>query len=112
MLVTSQSESVPDMKRGEGSLSADRYWMSLAAAPAVVLLVAAIRWSLAHPFGIHWDESGYLNEALIDAHRLRGGILLKLAGRLVLKAFGRPSAYRFIADPLLACFGPSTTIPR
>ena len=112
MLVTSQSESVPDMKRGEGSLSADRYWMSLAAATAVVLLVAAIRWSLAHPFGIHWDESGYLNEALIDAQRLRGGILLKLAGRLVLKAFGRPPAYRFIADPLLACFGPSTTIAR
>ncbi|HEY2472012.1 MAG TPA: glycosyltransferase family 39 protein [Terracidiphilus sp.] len=81
-------------------------------ASAVVLLAAAIRWSLAHPFGVHWDESGYLNEVLIDAQRLRSGMVLKFGGRLLLKAVGRPPAYRFLADPLMAAFGPSTTIAR
>lgn len=112
MPATSQSESVSGIKPSEGSLVLHRYWFSVAIATGIVLLVAAIRWSLAHPFGIHWDESGYLDEALIDAQRLRGGMLLKFAGRLVLKTAGRPPAYRFLADPLLALVGSSTTIAR
>jgi 4-amino-4-deoxy-L-arabinose transferase-like glycosyltransferase len=111
MPLTYPSQSKPETEQGTSAI-AERYWLSLAVACAVVLLAAAIRWSLAHPFGVHWDESGYLNEVLIDAQRLRGGMLVKFFGRLVLKAIGRPPAYRFLADPLLAIFGGSTVVAR
>lgn len=111
MSLTYQSESKPGTERHTSAFT-ERYWLSLAIASAVVLLAATIRWSLAHPFGVHWDESGYLNEVLIDAQRLRSGRLLKFFGRLVLKAIGRPPAYRFLGDPLLALFGPATAVAR
>jgi len=77
-----------------------------------VILVAAIRWSLAHPYGIHWDEAGYINEAFIDAQRLQNGMLIKLGGRILLGSWGRPPAYRLLGDPFLAVFGITTTTAR
>jgi len=96
----------------EQSRSETRFWLILAAVTVTVILVAAIRWSLAHPYGIHWDESGYINEALIDAQRLRNGMLLKLGWRILLGSGGRPPAYRLLGDPFLAVFGIATTTLR
>lgn len=88
------------------------YWLMFAAATVTVILAAAIRWSLAHPYGIHWDEASYLNEALIDAQRLRNGMLLKFGGRILLRSWGHPPAYRLLAGPFLALFGVGTTTAR
>jgi 4-amino-4-deoxy-L-arabinose transferase-like glycosyltransferase len=96
----------------EESRSKVRFWLIFAVVAVTVILVAAIRWSLAHPYGIHWDESGYINETLIDAQRLRSGMLLKLGGRILLKSWGRPPAYRLLGDPFLALFGTRTTTVR
>ena len=89
-----------------------RYWQIFAAFTVTAILVAAIRWSLAHPFGIHWDESGYIDEAFIDVQRLRHFMLLKVAGRILITSSARPPAYRLLADPVLALFGASTTLAR
>jgi dolichyl-phosphate-mannose-protein mannosyltransferase len=76
------------------------------------ILVAAFCWSLAHPYGIHWDESQYLNDIQIDGQRFRTGHLLKLAGRILVKNFGRPPAYRLLAFPLIGVLGYHTTEAR
>lgn len=92
--------------------SEGKFWLALAAVTFVILVIAAIRWSLAHPFGIHWDESLYLNDIEIDTERLRAGLLLKLGGRLLIKTYGRPPAFRLMAIPLLALTGFKTTFAR
>lgn len=96
----------------EESRSEIRFWLTLAAAAVIAILVSAVRWSLAHPYGIHWDESSYLNEAFIDAQRLHYGMILKLGGRILLKSWGKPPAYRLLADPFLATFGLHITTAR
>jgi 4-amino-4-deoxy-L-arabinose transferase-like glycosyltransferase len=88
------------------------FWPSFAAVVVIVIIIAAIRWSLAHPYGIHWDEALYMNEAWIDAQRLHYGMILKLGGRILLTGWGRPPAYRLLADPFLALFGLHTTTAR
>lgn len=104
---------VPRRKRSvEQSRSETRFWLIFAAVTVSVILVAAIRWSLAHPYGIHWDESGYINEAFIDAQRLHNGMLIRLGGRILLGSYGRPPAYRLLGDPFLAVFGITTTTAR
>src|ERR1700691_4452911 len=65
-------------------------WSSFAAVTLGVLVVAAIRWSLDHPFGIHWDEASYFNDIGGDAQRARGMMLQKLAGRILLGTQGNP----------------------
>ncbi len=92
--------------------STNRFWLLFAAVVMTVLLAAAIRWSLAHPFGVHWDEAEYFNEVHIDVQRLQTGMLVRLAGRLLVKSWGRPPAYRLLADPLLAVVGFSTFAAR
>jgi len=92
--------------------SETRFWLIFAAVTVTVILVAAIRWSLAHPYGIHWDEAGYINEAFIDAQRLHNGMLIRLGGRILLGSWGRPPAYRLLGDPFLAVFGITTTAAR
>lgn len=80
------------------------YWLYFAAVTMVVITLAAIRWSLEHRFGTNWDEAIYLNQVQLDIHRLRSGMLLKLAGG-ILKSWGRPPGYRLLAVPFLALFG-------
>jgi 4-amino-4-deoxy-L-arabinose transferase-like glycosyltransferase len=90
----------------------DRSFLPLIAAiPAIVIIAAAIRWSLGHPYGIYWDESLYLNEAAIDAQRFRSWMLIKLGGS-ILKTWARPPAYRLFALPFLAPFGFHTAVAR
>jgi hypothetical protein len=80
-------------------------WLYFAVATVVVIVIAAIHWSLQHPYGTSWDEAEYINEVLIDAQRLMHGMLLRLAGRLLVRSVGRPPAYRILALPFLVVFG-------
>ncbi len=96
----------------EQSRSETRFWLTFAVVTVTVILVAAIRWSMAHPFAIHWDEAGYINEAFIDAQRLHHGMLIRWGGRILLASWGRPPAYRLLGDPFLAVFGITTTTAR
>jgi 4-amino-4-deoxy-L-arabinose transferase-like glycosyltransferase len=87
-------------------------WPVLAAVTVAVIMLAAIRWSLDHPYGIHWDEAQYFNDIGIDVQRLRGWMLLKLGGRILIKSWGRPPAFRLVALPFLALFGFHTATAR
>src|SRR5208337_480453 len=87
-------------------------WPVLAAAGVTIIMVAAVCWSLHHPYGASWDEAEYLNEAQIDAQRLQHGMLLRLGGRILIKSLGRPPAYRVLALPVLGLFGFHTVAVR
>ena len=87
-------------------------WPVFAAVGVVAIILAAIRWSLAHPFGIHWDEAMYLDQAAFDAQRLRSGMLLRLSGRIFIHGSGIAPAYRLLALPFLGAFGFHTTLAR
>ena len=89
-----------------------RFWQIFAVITLLVIMAAAIRWSLAHPYGAHWDEAAYLDQVAIDTQRLQAGMLLKLGGRLLMKCWGRPPAYRLLAVPVLAVFGFHTATAR
>ncbi len=80
-------------------------WIYFAGTVVIIIMMAATRWSLDHRFGTNWDESEYINEVLIDAQRLEHGMLLKLGGRIMVKSYGRPPAYRPLALPFLVVFG-------
>jgi 4-amino-4-deoxy-L-arabinose transferase-like glycosyltransferase len=96
----------------EKSNSENNFWPYFAAASVVVVILAAIRWSLAHPYGIHWDEGSYINEVRIDLQRLQIGRLMSLARSLLMESNFRPPAYRILALPFLAPFGYHTTLAR
>jgi 4-amino-4-deoxy-L-arabinose transferase-like glycosyltransferase len=87
------------------SPSLSRFWLIFAAIALAVLMAAALRWSFAHPYGVHWDEAEYFNDVQIDVHRLQSGMLLRFCGRLLLKTWGRPPAFRLLSDPVLALIG-------
>ena len=88
------------------------FWPFFALFTVVIIILAAIRWSLAHPYGIHWDEAEYLNNVWIDLQRLYGGHLLKLGGRILITSWNKPPAYRLLALPFLALSGFHTTVAR
>lgn len=98
----------PNMEqaRAEG-----RSWLLFSTAVVCLILVAAVRWIFAHPYGIHWDEAYYFNEALTDLHKLHSGSLRQLGSILIEDPF-RPPAYRLFALPFLALFGFHTVIVR
>jgi 4-amino-4-deoxy-L-arabinose transferase-like glycosyltransferase len=89
-----------------------RYWQVSAVTALIIIMAAAIRWSVGHPYGANWDEAQYLNEVAIDAQRLRAGMLRKLGGRILLQSYGHPPAYRLLAVPFLAIVGFHTVIAR
>ena len=90
----------------------DYYWRIFAAAAVTVIIVAAIRWSFDHPYGIQWDEAIYFNDVQIDLQRLQDGRLSTLGGRILIKSYGRPPAFRILALPFLALFGFHPTVAR
>ena len=96
----------------EQSSSERSFWPFFAAATVVVIILAAVRWSLAHPYGVHWDEAEYLNNVWIDLQRLYRGEILKLGGRILIKSYGMPPAYRLLALPFLALSGFHVTMAR
>lgn len=76
------------------------------------ILVAAVRWILDHPYGTHWDEALYFNEALADLHKLHSGSLRQLGSIVIGGDTWRPPAYRLLALPFLALFGFHTALAR
>src|ERR1700727_3608643 len=88
------------------------YWLLFATAAMSVIIVAAIFWARANPYGVHWDEAQYLNEVGIDVKRLWAGKLLTVGGRILIKNYGRPPAYRILALPFLATFGFHIVVAR
>jgi len=95
----------------EESTGQSRYWTVFAFVTVSLILTAALFWALSHPFGIHWDEAEYINQSLVDTHRLQHGALYKLAGR-ILKSGVRPPAYRVLALPFFVVFGFHTILAR
>jgi len=89
-----------------------RSWVLFAIAVVALLLIAASRWILAHPYGIHWDEAYYFDEALADIHKLHSGSLRQFASILIGGDPFRPPAYRLFALPFLALFGFHTVLAR
>lgn len=88
------------------------FWRIFAVIVLTAIMAAAIRWSLDHHYPVHWDEAQYLNDVAIDAERLRAGLLLRLGGRILIKNWGHPPAYRLFAVPVLALFGFHPTTAR
>jgi len=96
----------------EHSKSPRTFWPYYAATTVMVIIAAGVVWSHAHPFGIHWDEAEYLDQAGIDVQRLWAGKLLTLGGRILIKSLGKPPAYRILVLPFLAVFGFEATVAR
>ncbi|WP_158750243.1 glycosyltransferase family 39 protein [Acidobacterium sp. S8] len=88
------------------------FWALFAAGIVTSVVVAAITWSLHHPYGTHWDEAEYLSYSGVDVQRLWAGKILTVGGRILIKTFGRPPAYRILALPFLAVVGFHTTTAR
>src|SRR5208337_5506236 len=88
------------------------FWPFFATVVVLVIILAAICWSLAHPYGIHWDEAQYLDDVGVDVQRLLSGNLLKLGGRILVKGWGIPPAYRLLALPFLSLVGFHATVAR
>lgn len=88
------------------------FWLASAAFTVIVIALAGIRWSLDHPYGIHWDEAYYFNQAFSDIRILHGGSLHKIGGDILRGDSSRPPAYRLLALPFLALFGLHTATAR
>jgi 4-amino-4-deoxy-L-arabinose transferase-like glycosyltransferase len=82
-----------------------RFWQIVAVVTLTLIMAAAIRWSIDHPYGANYDETVYLDQVAIDTHLLVTGQLHKVVGRIAKPTWGRPPAYRFLAVPFLALFG-------
>jgi 4-amino-4-deoxy-L-arabinose transferase-like glycosyltransferase len=102
----------PRERAMEKSKSESSFWPVAAAAVAIVIILAAIHWSLGHPFGIHWDEGDYINDIRIDLQRLQTLRLITLNRRILIESYDRPPAYRLLALPFLAPFGFHVTLAR
>jgi 4-amino-4-deoxy-L-arabinose transferase-like glycosyltransferase len=77
-----------------------------------VVFAAEVRWIFDHPFGIHSDEAGYLNQVASDAQVLRSGDPRAVARQILYSDRGRPPAYRLVPTPAVALFGPSSALCR
>ena len=82
-----------------------RIWIVLVVVPIILIMLAAFRWSLDHPFGFCWDEAEYINQSMIDGQRLMNGHLVTLGGRILINCDGRPPAYRILSLPFLVLLG-------
>jgi Dolichyl-phosphate-mannose-protein mannosyltransferase len=107
ILTGSAVEQLPERIKSE-----KRIWFCFALVAVAAIVVAAVRWSLWHPYGIDWDEAEYLNDVQIDGQRFRTGHLLKLAGRILIRNLDRPPAYRLFALPFVGVFGYHPTEAR
>jgi len=96
----------------EQTLFKERSWLWLVSLLLLPLVVAAVRWMLDHPYGIHWDEALYFNNLLRDLHNLHGGSLRQLGSILIGGDVRRPPANLLFALPFVATFGFHTVIPR
>lgn len=77
-----------------------------------LLVIAAVRWMLGHPYAIHWDEALYFNNLLRDLHNLHSGTLRQFGSIFIGGDVRRPPANLLLALPFVAAFGFHTVIPR
>ena len=96
----------------EQTVSQERPWLWLIGLLLVPLVVAAVRWMLDHPYGIHWDEALYFNNLLRDLHNLHSGSLRQFGSIFIGGDVRRPPANLLLALPFVATFGFHTVIPR
>ena len=90
----------------------DRSWLLLTGLLLLSIVVAAVRWILDHPYGIHWDEALYFNNVLRDLHNLHSGSPRQLGSILIGGDVRRPPANLLLALPFLTLFGFHTAIAR
>ncbi|HKW64931.1 MAG TPA: glycosyltransferase family 39 protein [Candidatus Acidoferrum sp.] len=90
----------------------EKSWLWLTGLLLLPLIVAAVRWMLDHPYGIHWDEALYFNNLLRDLHNLHSGSLRQLGSILIGGDVRRPPANLLLSLPFVAAVGFHTVIPR
>ena len=110
LAVKAKAEGVRTTPQEYGS--AERYSFVFACLVVLAIAIAAVRWILDHPYGIHWDEALYFNNALRDIHNLYSGGLRPLASILIGGDIRRPPANLLVALPFLVAFGFHTAVAR
>ena len=110
LVVKAKAEGVRTTPQDYGS--AERYSFVFACLVVLAIAIAAVRWILDHPYGIHWDEALYFNNALRDIHNLYSGGLRPLASILIGGDIRRPPANLLVALPFLVAFGFHTAVAR
>jgi len=96
----------------EQSRSAGRLWLLFTGVSVLLILMAATRWILDHPYGIHWDEALYFNQAVTNIWKFKSENLHKIGGVFLSGDSSRPPAYRVLVLPLLALFGFKIAVAR
>lgn len=79
----------------------DRVSGVLALLIAALAIVAAVRWTAAHPQPLWWDEANYYNQVIDDRAALLRGGLPGVVKSLLFADPARPPAYRAAVLPLL-----------
>jgi len=96
----------------QGYRSAEHYSFVFACLVVLAITIAAVRWILDHPYGIHWDEALYFDNVLRDIHNLYSGSLRQLGSILIGGDVRRPPANLLVALPFLIIFGFHTAVAR
>jgi 4-amino-4-deoxy-L-arabinose transferase-like glycosyltransferase len=110
LVAKAKAESVRTSTQGYGS--AERYSFVFACLVVLAITIAAVRWILDHPYGIHWDEALYFDNVLRDIHNLYSGSLRQLGSILIGGDVRRPPANLLVALPFLIIFGFHTAVAR
>ena len=83
----------------------DRTWLLLLAVTLLILLCAATRWMIDHPYAISSDEALYFNDVLGDQEAIRHSGLWGLCSQIHWADAGRPPAFRLLALPFYLVLG-------
>ncbi len=90
----------------------ERWWLLFSGFLLLVVVIAASRWIIDHPYAIHWDEALYFDNVLRDLHNLYSRNLRQLGSILIGGDIRRPPANLLIALPFLVVFGFHTAVAR
>jgi len=88
------------------------YLPLLALAVVVLVTLASLLWSYDHPYGFNWDESFYIDEMHTDVAHFQAEGVRGLVKTWLTQDGSRPPAYRILAFPFAAFFGPSPFVLR
>lgn len=101
-----------EIPSGTPTDSGTLYLPLLAVAVVVLVTLASLLWSHDHPYGFNWDESLYINEMHTDISHFHAGGIPRLIKAWLAGDTLRPPAYRILAFPFAALFGPSPFVLR
>lgn len=93
-------------------LNSQRWWLGLAIFTVITVSIAGLIWIFAHPYGVGWDESYYINRAYFDVGSFQEDKLLDFIKVLARQDSTRPPAYRLLALPFTLTVGISPAILR